>query len=59
MWLAKKLPTSVSEFKDHPLYVIERHLLKFQAIRPNAEPVGLFREEAVFSRDSLATLHSR
>ena len=26
------LPTSISQFKGHPLYVLQRHLLKFEAI---------------------------
>ncbi len=54
------LPNSLSEFKDHPLYVLKRHLLKFQSIYPeNAEPVGMFRNEPVYSRDNHVTLHSR
>lgn len=60
MLLDQGLPSSVSEFKDHPLYVLKRHLLKFQSIYPEkAKPVGHFRNEAVFSRNNHATLHSR
>ena len=60
MRLKKELPQTVSEYKDHPLYVLKRHLLKFQSIYPeNAEPVGDFRNESVYSRDNMATLHSR
>jgi xeroderma pigmentosum group C-complementing protein len=60
MLLKQKLPESVAEFKDNPLYVLKRHLLKFQAIYPeNAKPVGEFRKELVFSRENQVTLHSR
>lgn len=58
--LKQPLPSSVSEFKDHPLYVLPRHLLKFQAIYPaDAVPVTHVRDEPVYSRDNLVTLHSR
>lgn len=58
--LKKSLPSSVSDFKDHPLYVLKRHLLKFQAIYPQeAEAIGVIREEPIYLRDNLATLHSR
>ena len=60
MLLKKEMPKSISEFKDHPLYVLKRHLLKFQAIfPPNADPVGTIREDPIYSRDNLVTLHSR
>ena len=58
--LSRGLPSGLSEFKGHPLYVLKRHLLKFQAIYPqHPTPVGRFREEPVYSRDNLVTLHSR
>lgn len=60
MLLEQPLPQSVSDYKDHPLYVLPRHLLKFQAIYPpNVLPVSHFRDEPVFSRDNLVTLHSK
>jgi xeroderma pigmentosum group C-complementing protein len=58
--LAKELPNSISDFKDHPLYVLKRHLLKFQSIYPqDADPVATIRNEPIYSRDNLVTLHSR
>ena len=60
MLLSKAKPISVSEYKDHPLYVLPRHLLKFQAIFPkDATPVTHFRQEPVYLRDNQVTLHSR
>lgn len=60
MLMEQPLPTSVSDFKDHPLYVLTRHLLKFQSIYPqDVDPVAHIREEPVYLRDNLVTLHSR
>lgn len=58
--LEKSLPTSIGTYKDHPLYALKRHLLKFQAIYPETAAVlGYCRGEAVYSRDCVHTLHSR
>lgn len=46
------MPTSVVAFKDHPLYVLERHVLRDQVIHPRNE-IGRFRGEPVFSRTNL------
>ena len=60
MLLDQGLPASVSECKDHPLYVLKRHLLKYQAVYPpDAMPIGHLRNEPVYSRDDQVTLHSR
>ncbi|KAL9915199.1 DNA repair protein complementing XP-C cells homolog isoform 1-T1 [Glossina fuscipes fuscipes] len=57
---AKPRPTSICDYKNHPFYALERHLLKFQAIYPpNAPVLGHVRGEAVYSRDCVYTLHSR
>ncbi|KAI4874543.1 hypothetical protein NFI96_029019 [Prochilodus magdalenae] len=58
--LDKPLPTSISEYKNHPLYVLERHLLKYEALYPRTvATLGYCRGEAVYSRDCVHTLHSR
>ena len=60
MLYQKPFPTGVQEFKSHPLYVLKRHLLKFQDIYPrDAEPLGKIRNEEIFSRQNCVTLHSR
>ena len=60
LMLKKPLPTRLSDYKDHPLYVLKRHLLKFEAIYPpDAPPLGFFRNEPVYSRDCVHTLRSR
>ncbi|RZF32849.1 hypothetical protein LSTR_LSTR009400 [Laodelphax striatellus] len=54
------LPKSISEYKNHPLYALQRHLLKFQAIYPpDAPTLGFIRNEPVFSRSCVAELHCR
>ncbi|XP_051508508.1 DNA repair protein complementing XP-C cells-like [Myxocyprinus asiaticus] len=56
----KPLPTSVSEYKNHPLYALKRHLLKYEALYPaTAAALGYCRGEPVYSRDCVHTLHSR
>lgn len=51
---------SYSRFKNHPLYALERHLLKFEALYPpNALTLGYIREEPIYSRDCVHSLHSR
>ncbi|XP_021045698.1 DNA repair protein complementing XP-C cells [Mus pahari] len=58
--LDQPLPTSISTYKNHPLYALKRHLLKFQAIYPETAAVlGYCRGEEVYSRDCVHTLHSR
>ncbi|XP_076860048.1 DNA repair protein complementing XP-C cells isoform X2 [Brachyhypopomus gauderio] len=56
----KPLPTAISEYKNHPLYVLERHLLKYEAVYPRGAAVlGYCRGQPVYSRDCVHTLHSR
>ncbi|KAL4226611.1 hypothetical protein ACF0H5_014594 [Mactra antiquata] len=56
----RPLPTSIGAFKNHPLYALRRHLLKFEAIYPDtAIPVGYIRGEPVYARECVHTLHSR
>ncbi|XP_077457474.1 DNA repair protein complementing XP-C cells [Stigmatopora argus] len=58
--LNKPLPISVGEFKNHPLYALKRHLLKYEAIYPDTAAVlGYCRGEPVYSRDCVHTLHSK
>ncbi|KAG8516912.1 DNA repair protein complementing XP-C cells [Galemys pyrenaicus] len=58
--LDQPLPTSIGTYKNHPLYALKRHLLKYEAIYPETAAVlGYCRGEAVYSRDCVHTLHSR
>ncbi|XP_038627907.1 DNA repair protein complementing XP-C cells isoform X2 [Tachyglossus aculeatus] len=54
------LPTAIGEYKNHPLYVLKRHLLKYEAIYPETPHIlGYCRGEAVYSRSCVHTLHSK
>ncbi|KAH9841395.1 Rad4-domain-containing protein [Rhodofomes roseus] len=53
--LTEGMPTSMAGFKDHPLYVLERHLKRDEMIYPLAE-LGKFRGEPVYSRSSVLQL---
>ena len=54
------LPTNVGAFKGHPLYVLQRHLLKFEAIYPpDAPTLGFIRGEGVYARECVQTLQGR
>uniref|UniRef100_A0A672G143 Xeroderma pigmentosum, complementation group C n=1 Tax=Salarias fasciatus TaxID=181472 RepID=A0A672G143_SALFA len=58
--LNKPMPVSIGEYKNHPLYALKRHLLKYEAIYPpSATVLGYCRGEPVYSRDCVHTLHSR
>jgi xeroderma pigmentosum group C-complementing protein len=57
---AKPLPAKVSEYKNHPLYVLKKDLLKFQGIYPSdAPPLGFFKGEPVYARECVQILRSR
>uniref|UniRef100_A0A8D8YT42 DNA repair protein complementing XP-C cells n=1 Tax=Cacopsylla melanoneura TaxID=428564 RepID=A0A8D8YT42_9HEMI len=54
------LPLSLSEYKNHPFYVLPKDLLKFQAIHPpDIPPLGYFRGEKVYPRSAVKELHTR
>lgn len=58
--LDQPLPTAIGTYKNHPLYALKRHLLKYEAIYPDTAAIlGYCRGEAVYSRDCVHTLHSR
>ena len=51
--LNKPMPTSIAEYKNHPLYVLKRHLLKYEALYPaTASVLGYCRGEPVYSRSA-------
>ncbi|XP_031848333.1 DNA repair protein complementing XP-C cells homolog [Nomia melanderi] len=59
--LEQPLPKTIGECKGHPLYVIARHLLKFEALYPpDCVPLGhTSTGEAIYSRYCVHTLCSR
>ncbi|XP_067684183.1 DNA repair protein complementing XP-C cells-like [Haliotis asinina] len=58
--MKRPLPTSIGQFKNHPLYALSRHLLKYEAIYPESSiPLGYIRGEPIYARECVHTLHSR
>ncbi|KAF2362646.1 Rad4 beta-hairpin domain 3 [Trinorchestia longiramus] len=54
------LPKTIAEYKNHKMFVLQRHLLKFEALYPpNPDPIGFVKGEAVYPRDCVHLLHSR
>ncbi|THH27307.1 hypothetical protein EUX98_g6882 [Antrodiella citrinella] len=53
--LSEQMPTSINGFKDHPLYVLTRHLKRDEVIYPLTE-LGKFRGEPVYARSSIISL---
>lgn len=52
------LPTSFEQFKNHPLYALERHLRKFECLYAREPILGYIRGEPVYPRECVKTLHS-
>lgn len=44
-------PKTFSGFLNHPVYALERHLKKCEAIVPGAVGVGEFKGEVVYKRE--------
>ncbi|XP_062561773.1 DNA repair protein complementing XP-C cells homolog [Armigeres subalbatus] len=58
--MEQPLPKTISEYKNHPLYALKRHLLKFEGIYPpDAPTLGFIKEEPVYARECVQMLHSR
>lgn len=53
------LPGRIGDFKDHPVYFLERHLLSEQALLPCARAVGVFRGESVYLQAHKDTLRTK
>lgn len=51
------MPASVAAFKDHPTYILERHLKRDETLFPRTE-VAKFQGESVFARANVVALRS-
>ncbi|KAL4261573.1 XPC family protein [Pleurotus pulmonarius] len=59
--MKEAMPTTISGFKDHPLYVLTRHLHQNQMIYPeppDTPELGKFRGEPVYPRSAVVDLKS-
>ncbi|CAG9536469.1 unnamed protein product [Cercopithifilaria johnstoni] len=53
----KPKPSTVSEYKNHPLYVLEKDLSKYETIYPeNQQPVGKIKDFNIYLRSSVHRL---
>ncbi|WVQ73331.1 hypothetical protein IAR50_002899 [Cryptococcus sp. DSM 104548] len=50
---SEKMPQHMSGYKDHPIYVLKRHLRQTQVLPAHANPIGHFKGEPVFRRSSV------
>lgn len=50
------MPTAIGNFKNHPLYALERHLLKFEVLHPKEPTLGSIRGEKIYPRDCVKTV---
>ncbi|WVQ65333.1 uncharacterized protein L199_003509 [Kwoniella botswanensis] len=53
--ISEAMPQHMSGFKDHPIYVLERHLKREEIIEPKTKLAGKFRGEAVYRRENVLT----
>lgn len=54
---SESIPGRVADFKDHPLFVLEKDLLKYQFIHPRIS-LGKIKEYDIFARSSVHVLKS-
>ncbi|KIY51558.1 Rad4-domain-containing protein [Fistulina hepatica ATCC 64428] len=57
--MTEGMPTTLAGFKDHPFYVLARHLKKSEVIYPeppDTKELGQFRGEPVYPRSAVVTL---
>ncbi|KAJ6582797.1 hypothetical protein B0H10DRAFT_1890357 [Mycena sp. CBHHK59/15] len=57
--LMEGMPTTVGGFKDHPMYVLVRHLTQTQTLHPpppQTRELGKFRGESVYPRTAVVSL---
>ena len=56
---SKPLPKTLSDFKGHPLVVLKKDILTYEAIYPpDSKPIAFFREEPVYSRKCIQPVRS-
>ncbi|CAO3614709.1 unnamed protein product [Cunninghamella echinulata] len=58
----QRMPTSLKEFKNHPLYALECHLKKFEVIYPMDDAsivIGHIKGERIFPRSCVHELRTR
>ncbi|KAL1924734.1 uncharacterized protein VTP21DRAFT_4388 [Calcarisporiella thermophila] len=52
------MPGTLDGFRNHPLYVLESQLKKFEIVKPSAVVLGEFRGKKIYSRSEVYVLHT-
>jgi hypothetical protein len=52
-------PSRLDAFRNHPLYVLQRHLKKYEILHPDAKPLGYFKEQPVYPRSAVHRVRCR
>lgn len=55
----ERKPTTVSAVQKHPLYILERHVKKYEVIYPKYPVVGYIKDEPIYLRQNVRLLHTR
>jgi hypothetical protein len=54
----RELPQTIEGFKRSCVYVLERHITRYQGLEPGTKRLGLHRGESYYDRARLSDLHS-
>jgi xeroderma pigmentosum group C-complementing protein len=55
---SEPFPNRIDAFHNHPLYILQRHLKRYEIIHPDAKPLGYFKEQPVYSRSDVYRVSS-
>ncbi|KAF9921763.1 hypothetical protein FBU30_008191 [Linnemannia zychae] len=55
----ERMPTKLSDFNNHPIYALERHLKKFEVLHPKHPVLGHIRGEAIYPRSCVKYVRSK
>jgi Rad4 beta-hairpin domain 1 len=53
-----ELPKTIEGFKRSTVYLLERHITRYQGLEPGAKRLGLHKGESYYDRKSVSDLHS-
>ena len=53
-----QLPKTIDGFKKSTVYVLERHIARYQGLKPGTKRLGLHKGESYYDRSCVSDLHS-
>ena len=51
-------PTTIEGFKKHAVFILARHIAKYQALHPSAKPAGTHKGEQYYLRENVGEIHT-